>query len=473
MNILFIHSETLTKTIHRTSKNRPLYAQDEIQFGISYISSVLKKQGHRTELFIVSKGTKDKELDRIIDDFKPQLICATTVFREYWRIAATAKYIKTKYPSIFILAGGPHITLNPEEAINESFDAICIGEGERPVSELVGQLQKGNRPQGIKNMWIKTGDGIERNCTRDYVQDIDTIPFPDRQMWQKWIKNKNTPHAVILGRGCPYDCSYCCNHALRKVSGGKYVRFRSPENIIGEIDQLLKEFPDTNTIYLEAEAINLDVKFLEDFCNKLEEYNKTLEKPVFYGANFRVIPSQDASNIFLLFRKANISYVNIGLESGSERIRKEVMKRNYSNDDVKKVVKLAKRFRLYIMLYVMIGIPTETMDDFRETIGLVRECKPNFLQLNVFCPYPGTDLYEYCFKNGLIKGEVKDRGRTVATMDLPGFSRKQIQKQYYRFFPNVYSKNKFHFIALFVLSYMVQKWRLSFLYRTAMRLIRL
>jgi radical SAM superfamily enzyme YgiQ (UPF0313 family) len=429
MNVLFIGSDSLEDPLFKRNPRKPLFSQMDIQMGISYLSSVLKQNRHRTDLLVVTNHTTEKDLESALKNFKPGLICFTAVFREFETITRLAEYLKATYPAIFLLAGGPHISLNPEIAIQASFDAICIGEGEYPVLELVEKLEQGVIPKHINNLWIKTEAGIERNPTRPFIQDLDQLPFPDRDMWQKWI-NSNTFHYILLGRGCPFNCTYCCNHALRRIAGGKYVRFRSPRNIIVEINELTEQFPDISHLYLEVEAINLNMDFLTEFCRQMEVYNQTIGNRISYGVNFRIIPSQNIRNIFELLQKANINEINIGLESGNERIRKEMMNRDYSNNDALYAVKTAKEFGFSIMLYVMLGIPTETGGEFQDTINLIKECNPEVIQLSIFCPYPGTALYHYCLKYQIITGEVKDRGRHVACIDLPGFSKKQIQKQY-------------------------------------------
>ena len=130
--------------------------------------------------------------------------------------------------------------LNPRDEMLNTFDALCIGEGEFPVAELAGQMEAGKTPSGIPNLWIRHQDGmIEKNQPREFLRDLDALPFPDLEMWRPWIKDVTGEHHVILlGRGCPFGCSYCSNHAIRKLAPGKYVRFRSPSNIIQEIAQL-------------------------------------------------------------------------------------------------------------------------------------------------------------------------------------------------------------------------------------------
>lgn len=225
MNILFIYS---LQDPH--SLLRPLWTPERMQFGILYISAFLKKHGHRTKLAVLSRiyGKKSYQVvDKVIASFRPRLVCFSAVFSEYEFIRNIADYLKHQYPDIYTLIGAAHVTLNIDEVKQDNFDAFCIGEGEYPTLELVTQLEKNITPANIDNLFIKNRSLIERNPVRPFLDNIDDLPFPDREMWTDWIKEDlRARHAVLLGRGCPFDCAYCSNHALRKVASGNYVRLR-------------------------------------------------------------------------------------------------------------------------------------------------------------------------------------------------------------------------------------------------------
>jgi len=178
MNILFVYSLQEIESIRK-----PLRSQEQIQFGISYISALLKQYDHQTKLVVLSRTSGDKNnrkiLHKHIDEFKPGLICFTVVFSEYGFIAGIANYLKKMYKNIYYAIGGVHASLNPEDILNDDFDAICIGEGEYPTLELAASLEKGIEPSGIKNLWIKHDGQIERNPTRPFIQDLDVLPFLD------------------------------------------------------------------------------------------------------------------------------------------------------------------------------------------------------------------------------------------------------------------------------------------------------
>lgn len=438
MNILFVYSLDNIVT-----SARPLSSQLEINFGISYISSFLKERGHYTKLVVLSRllGRKNKHIiDKYLKSFSPKLICFTAVATQYPFIKDIAKYIKDNYPDIYLLAGGAHVSLNPQEAILDDFDALCIGEGENPTFELVSQLAEGIFPSNISNLWIKHRLEIEKNSSRPFLQNLDSLPFPDREMWQEWIlKGSLLESSILLGRGCPFQCAYCSNHALRKLGDGEYVRNRSVDNIVEELKEVLGRFPQTREIYLEVETISINKKWCIELCSALQHLNATLSRPLSFEANLRITPNAYLESVFFEFKKSNFTFLNIGLESGSERVRYEILKRNYSNQDVINTVKLARKYGLKINFYNLIGIPGETADDFKETVKINRICLPDRLSTSIFFPYPGTDLYALCKRQGLLKEPLDTlRERSRAVLDYPGFTKKQIDKSYIWFDYYVY-----------------------------------
>ena len=444
MKVLFIYSlDDVQSTL------KPLRSWSTIQFGISYISSVLKVHNHQTRLLVLGSNRREQSillLKSFVEEFDPGLICLTAVFSQYFFIAEVAEFLKNLWPDKFVIIGGVHATLNPNEVIKGPFDALCIGEGEYPTLELCNQLKDGKDvPQKIPNLWIKSRNGeIHKNEPRDFIQDINTLPFPDREMWVPWMKEQTHAElAILLGRGCPYNCSYCSNHALRRIAGGKYVRMRSPENVIGELGGLHASYPHQN-VYFEVEAIALDKVWTLDFCRSLEAFNSTINNSITYGCNFRISTQSIDESLFIAFERANFDKINIGLESGSERIRLEVLKRNYSNNDFMKVIGMARQHGLKVYLFNMIGLPGETFSDHMETVSLNRHCQPEGHYTGIFFPYAGTELYDTCIKQGLIDDSVKipQIERKQAVITLPNFSKKQIQRAYTWFNYNVYKGHK-------------------------------
>jgi len=463
MNILFVYSIDEVYSLIK-----PLYAPEQIQFGISYISSFLKKHLYQTRLVVLGRllGKKNFNIiDKYLEEFYPKLICFTAVSSEYSFILDIAKYIKSRYPDIYLMLGGPHVSLNPKEALSGKFDAVCIGEGEYPTLELASQLEKGISPSGISNLWIKNGQIIEENLPRPFLQDLDSLPFPDRQMWQEWIpEGSGAMLPVLLGRGCPFECTYCCNHALKKIASGTYVRLRSAENIIAEIREIITRYPIVETIYLEVETIGINKEWTMQLCSKLQYLNATLNKPLSFGVNLRVTPHMELESLFAEFKKTNFSFINIGLESGSERVRREILKRNYSNADIINAVRLARKYGLKVRFYNLIGVPGETLADFKETIRINKVCQPDSHYTYIFYPYHGTVLYSSCKEQGLLgKNLDTEMERSKACLNLPGFTKRQIQRSYLWFDYYLYKGRKPAYKLL--AGVLASKIRLNYFYR--------
>lgn len=437
MNILFIYSvdDILTP-------DKPLRTPAEMQFGISYMSSVLKQSGHSTRLLVLSRllgKANKKAIDRYLKEFQPRVACFTAVSTEYVFIRSIAQYINKKYPDVFLLIGGSHVSLNPEGILADGFDALCIGEGEYPALELVSQLEVCEIPSHIRNLWVKTGSGIEKNEPRPFLQNLDELPFPDREMWKKWVAGEGDHEPVLLGRGCPFECTYCCNHALKKIAQGRYVRFRSTDNILKEINSIISRSSAIKDIYLEVETIGADKEWAMDLCRKLKDLNSTLKDPLSFGVNLRIAPNLDFAALFAAFQKSNVTTVNIGVESGSERVRRDILNRFYSNQDIIDVVTLARKHNLKVNFYNLIGVPGETAEDFKETVSINRMCLPDKAYAHIFFPYPGTKLYAVCKEKGLLPKTVNTRlERCAAVLDLPDFSKREIRKGFIWFDYNVY-----------------------------------
>ena len=425
MDVLFIHSEE-----DYYSRERPLVGNGRMQFGISYISAVLKQAGHNTGLVVPTPRTIHK-VDEYVRNRNPGLICFTSVHAVFDFLYGVAGHIKKRHPEIFLLAGGTHVSLDPDECLKSAFDAVCIGEGEYPTLELIEQLESGKSPTGIPNLYIKHGSSVERNHPRPFIADLDSLPFPDREMWVPWYFNPLSTPSVLTGRGCPFQCTYCCNHALARLSEGGYVRVRSPENIVEEIRGIKEVVPGLVDINLEAETLGCNREWALELCSHLEKMNTEFEVPARFCSNLRVTPNIDYEELFSALERSNFFGVNIGLESGSERIRREVLKRNYSNEDMLRAVRTAKEHGLMVGFYNLIGIPGETKEDFRETIRLNRQCQPDWWLLSVFYPYPGTRLYETCREMGILD-VMPDRSfeRRKPSLELPTFSKRQIKRRY-------------------------------------------
>ncbi len=440
MNVLFIY--TVRNAILR---EKALKGQEDIQMGIAQLSAVLKKEGHKTGLLVLDRKYGKKNLVELVRKMhygKFELICFSSVFSEFDYVRKLAGYVKEHF-EVFTILGGSHATVSPDIAYLDTFDALCIGEGEGALAELAGRLEKGEDITGIQNLWLKLGDQLFQNPTRPFIQELDSLPMVDREVFQDYIFEAQSRHAVLLGRGCPYTCTYCCNHKIRTVAGGKYVRMRSVESILSELEHLSQEFPAVSEYFLEVETLGANGKWLEGLCRGLERFNQDRKSKLSFSANLRVTEKMDASKVFSHLKKANFESVVIGLESGNERIRVEVLDRHYSNGAIRNAVHEARTQGIKVGMFNLMGLPSETYQDFLDTLKLNQELQPDWHSTSIYFPYPGTRLHEVSRELGLIGEELRGvEERQSAVMDLPGFSRRRIQREFDSFHFKVHKKSK-------------------------------
>ena len=430
MNILFVHS------VERPVSHNALLGQGQIQFGISYISAVVQSAGHHTSLLVLNAenerhatGTTKHHLLNA----KPDIVAFTSVSSQFPFVHRIATLIRRHFPTMYIVVGGPHVSMMPEDAVGNVFDAICIGEGESAFLELVDQLSALKRPLGVPNFWFRQDNGSwEKNSTGPMLDRLDDLPFPDFAMWDPYV-DTSEPHfpTIVIGRGCPHRCSYCSNAALSQLADGCYVRFRSPESIITEIRALLSRLAEQpRFIFLETDTITANPKWTSALCDALMKFNHTMPEPLRFHCNLRITPKSTDESFIAKLAEANIRHLNIGLESGSERVRQNILRRRYSNDDFRRVIDLTRKYGIDVSIFNMIGIPGETFEDHLETVALNRYAQPANSLTSIFYPYPGTELYQVCVSRGILPEKENPSERRVAVLDLPEFPKQQVQRAY-------------------------------------------
>jgi anaerobic magnesium-protoporphyrin IX monomethyl ester cyclase len=191
---------------------------------------------------------------------------------------------------------------------------------------------------------------------------------------------------------------------------------------------VLELHPGICSVYLEIETIGLNQEWAIALCERLKAFNAERPSPLSFGCNLRVVPNFKPDALFAAMQAANVKFLNIGLESGSERVRTEILHRHYSNDDLLNTVTIARRHNLHVNLYNLIGIPGETYEDFLDTVKMNRLLAPDSHMTSIFDPYPGTQLHKMCEEQGYLQTARKSPfGRDRAQLNLPGFPRAKIQ----------------------------------------------
>jgi radical SAM superfamily enzyme YgiQ (UPF0313 family) len=363
-------------------------------YGIGLLSSVLKQAGHQTSLIHVTQPINQVEFISRIKKEDPGLIGFSSTSHMFSLVRQLVSWLKESEIKIPVICGGIHPTIAPEEAIGvDGIDIICRGEGESPLVELCRNTENNEDISTIMNLWIKRGGNIIKNPLRPLLDNLDKLPFPDRTIfdYRKLYAEREDRGSFLVGRGCPYNCAYCCNHLLRKIYGseGKPTRFRSVDNLIAEIKEVIGHYPFITTLIFDDDILFLKRKWSEEFA---EKYGKEIKLPFACNARANLL----SKDIITLLKKAGCYHVKFGLESGNEDISNNVLSRQLKNEHIKKAFALCKEAGMATTSFNMVGIPGETPAAIFDTIKLNAAINVDHMQVSIYQPYPGTKLAELC-----------------------------------------------------------------------------
>jgi radical SAM superfamily enzyme YgiQ (UPF0313 family) len=390
--------------------------EDFASLAIRTLHSVLDKEGHDvTSIFLseVSVTPTDEEMEKLLSllkKIKPDIIGIRVLSNFFPIVSEISKKIKEKL-NCLIIWGGVHPTLNPEQSL-EYADIVCIGEGEKAILELVSKLSKNEDISKIKNLWIKKDGKIIKNEIRPLIQDLDSLPFPDFSNKNKIyitfkkvyvykpdydIYTHSYIYPIMTSRGCPFSCTYCVNSCLRKIYAGKgkYVRRRSVENVIKELVNVKRKFKSIKFIVFNDDVFTFDKEWIKEFC---EKYKKYVNIPFYCYIHPKIIDEEVAK----LLKGVRWYGAVTGIQSGSERVRKNIFNRYESNEEIVNCAWLLHKYKISSS-YDIIQNPFETDEDKRETLNLLLSLpKPFRVRIFNLLFYPNYEITKFALQNGKI-----------------------------------------------------------------------
>jgi anaerobic magnesium-protoporphyrin IX monomethyl ester cyclase len=361
------------------------------------LASFLNKHGHLCEYLDIKL---ERNLIDKIAKFKPDIIgySITTGKHNIFRDINSRLKKCFNFISVF---GGPHCTFYPDFINEKDVDVICVGEGEYSLLELAESVAKKENYNAIQNLWVKTDNGdIIRNDLRPLIEDIDSLPAPDRSLLDKYSVYKNKKQkAFITGRGCPYKCTYCFNHVYNKMYEGKgtIVRKKSVNSIIKEISEVRNKY-NIKRIFFYDDIFSINKKWLLDFCKQY----KSINIPFTVGLRINNTDEEIVSNL----KNAGCERALFGIECGNEPIRNQLLKRNISDVQIISVTQLLRKYKIFPVSFNIIGLPDEHVENVFETIKLNIKAGVKFSYCTIYQPYPKTELAEYCISKGYYDGSV-------------------------------------------------------------------
>ncbi|MDD5594447.1 MAG: radical SAM protein, partial [Candidatus Margulisbacteria bacterium] len=342
-----------------------LVASGYESLGLESLSARLKAAGHEVRLFFDPKSfgggiflkidflnnffdLKNKIIEQALL-WQPDIIGFSCMTHNYHWSLDIAREIK-KRKNIPIIFGGMQPTLLPEAVIAQKcVDYVAVGEAETSFSVLLERMSQGEDVTAVDGIYAKNGQGIVKNRLCPLIGDLDSLPFADKELfYDKMPMLKNVAYSIMASRGCLFACSYCCNDYLKRIyKDGHFYRMRSVDNVIAEL-KLAKQKHKIKSVVFYDEVFPSAIPWLQEFAAK---YKQEVDLPFVIYYHFKLCTRER----LLLLKQAGCKGLGFGLQSTSERIRREILNRQENNEQVRGVVALCQELGLTVNIDHIFG----------------------------------------------------------------------------------------------------------------------
>jgi len=395
-----------------------------LPIGLGYIASVLRKDGHDVQVMDLTVHPRSpEEFGAVVKDLAPDMVGFTAVTPTVNMAVEFASKAKEAGVRLTVI-GGPHVTALPDEALEKGVDVVVRGEGELTMAELAADPAGF---EGIKGVSYMKDGKVVHNPDREFIEDLDTLPFPARDLFpdmrlykgQPVLGNRTPIGNISTSRGCPYGCRFCF-----KALFGRKFRARSAESIVEEWAMLVRDF-GVKEITISDDAFTTDAKRVHEVCDLL--IKKKLNIPWTCSNGIRVNTATE--EVLGHMKKAGCYRVAFGIENGDQEVLKTIGKK-ITLQQVDDAIRTARKVGIKTTGFFMLGGPWDTIETMKKTIAFAVKVQPDYAQFSIATPYPGSELYDIVRKEGNLL--VSDWGRydiyeTEVYFEMPGrFTRKDI-----------------------------------------------
>lgn len=392
--IVFIHVKNFRSlTIPRHDTERLEWAIAQSPFQVREVTH----EGERFHPFPAPITDTERRLFAgLIEQHKPDVVGLTFATHAFEMAVELTELIRQTRPGIPIAWGGVHAIIDPEGCIQHA-DVVCPGEGEEAFLEYLADPSRTD----VAGLWFRTPNGPIRNPVRPLLQDLDALPWPvyggdeydvtENQVSRQIVEEPNYIRFHFYTettRGCPYGCTYCIHSTCRtRYIGQKYVRMRSPENVVAEIQAFRRRFGLQPVLPLFDEILLANKKRFGRFA---ELYRREIGHPFCGFAHHQTTDRE----LLEMARDSGIAETSIGVQTGSERIARDIYNRPI---DREAIVRLARAIHEVgagrLVINVLCDCAFEEEQDLRDTFELLLDMpRPFLIQLSRVVPFPNTPL---------------------------------------------------------------------------------
>lgn len=389
--------------------------------GIGYLVAVLEQTGKyevgvldatvegvenevELEPHVFRFGLREADIETRISQFQPDVVGISCLFSTQHEDAVSmARIAKRVSPDIVTVMGGSHPSALPEFVLRSPYvDYVIQGEAEASFPRLLDALGKGNGFESIDGLAYKYNGGIKVNRKREFIRELDSLPFPARHLFpfnlymeegrQHGVSSRSPFAQMVTSRGCPSKCIYCA----KRVLWGNSYRIRSLPNVFDEIEFLAYKY-GIKEIHFEDDNFTVSRKRVLEFCD--EVLRRKLDM-TWVAPNGVAVWTLD-DEILEKMREVGFYSLGLAIESGSQDVLRRV-KKPLDLSKVRPIVKKMKELGFYTKGFFMIGFPEETREEIEETIQLAEELELDAFSFFIATPLPGSEMFDYCIKKGLI-----------------------------------------------------------------------
>jgi len=351
--------------------------------GVMQLSSIFKEHGVLVDIGFF----EDLKLEKKIAVAEPDMLGFSMMTPDHQRVLALIARLKRAFPQITMVVGGQHPTYNPEIINCEGVDVVVRGEADLVIPDLIETFNGDRNYGGIANCVTKEGS----TPLRDLIVNLDQLPFADRQIGINPKTFQDIGH-FILSRGCPFACSYCFNHIWNELykDKGRVFRTRSVESCLTE---------------LEAAKANLRFIIFWDDCftlrstEWLQEFAQGYRQRVGIPFTCMMRANTVTEEKIAALHEAGCKSTYMAIEAGSDRVRNKLACRAMDKETILKANRLVQKYGINVCAENIIGFPTETLAEMKETILLNVESRVDVAVFSILTPYPGTTVHKLLCQN--------------------------------------------------------------------------
>ncbi len=362
----------------------PLEEAPSPPLGLCYVAAACEKAGAEVRIFdYIVRGYNKAKLEEEIQQFMPDIIGTTAVTMNYKKAAKILQTAKTIKPDVITLFGGPHVSFDIENTLNNypEVDIILKGEAEETLQELVPFLHDRKKWTDIKGIAFRSDSGIISTQNRELIQNLDSLPIPSRHLVpMSRYQALGFPVSIITSRGCPNKCIFCLG---RKMVGFK-VRHRSTALVVNEIEDILSY--GFEIINIADDLFTANKKRVREFCKEINRRNLKFKWSVFARVN-----TVDEETLRIM-KKAGCHSISFGVESGNTEMLKRV-KKNITLEQARNAVKVCKKVGISAHASFMAGLPGETIESLNDSEVFSKELDIEY-GYHFLAPFPGTTIRE-------------------------------------------------------------------------------